>query len=142
MWFEMRSRFPPSCGIQNEWSTSWVRSKLGHVLWVPIVSSAPGDPAEARRVGTPLFWRPTAEQERVLEADFDDVMGAIGIGGIEGVTAHTGRWLQVRPKAQNSRARTIAFGAEGERIATVPRGFYLRARFTEAILVDPAATPD
>lgn len=140
------STFVCSIALQDadraEWSTSWVRSKLGHVLWVPVVTPEPGGVMTERVIGTPLFWQPTAEQERVLQGDFDDVMGAIGIGGIEGVTAYAGRWLQVRPKAQNSHARTMAYGAEGERIATVPRGFYLRARFTQAILRDPAALPE
>ena len=48
---------------------------------------------------------------------------------------------QLRPKAAHGRVRTTVAGAEGERIATVPRGFYLRARFTGAILADPAALP-
>jgi DNA mismatch repair protein MutH len=48
----------------------------------------------------------------------------------------------VRPKARHGSARTVAFGGEGEAIATVPRGFYLRARFTGAILADAAAVPD
>ena len=61
---------------------------------------------------------------------------------IEELTAHRGRWLQVRPKAAHGRVRTVAFGAEGEAIATIPRGFYLRTRFTGAILADLRALPD
>ena len=61
---------------------------------------------------------------------------------IEELTAHRGRWLQVRPKARDGSVRTIAWGSEGEAIATVPRGFYLRARFTAALLGDPSALPD
>jgi DNA mismatch repair protein MutH len=122
-----------------EWRTSWARQKLSHVLWVPIVHGGP-DPAEAR-VGTPVFWRPTPAQDDVLARDFDDAMGQIAIGGIEGLDARAGRWLQVRPKAATGRDRALAFGEEGQWIATVPRGFYLRARFTEAILRDPCALP-
>lgn len=120
-----------------EWATSWTRQKLAHVLWVPVHTDAAG----SRSVGRAVFWRPTATQEAVLQGDFDDVMGRIGIGDIESVTAHLGRWLQVRPKAADGAARTIAFGGEGERIDTVPRGFYLRARFTGALLRDPTAEP-
>jgi DNA mismatch repair protein MutH len=121
-----------------DWATSWVRAKLSHVLWVPLVAATAARP---RRVGPPLFWRPTPAQERGLAADFEDLMGLIGIGGIEEVTAHEGRWLQVRPKAASSRVRTVAFGPDGEWLATVPRGFYLRARFTGHLLRDPTATP-
>jgi DNA mismatch repair protein MutH len=119
-----------------EWATSWVRAKLAHVLWVPILTD------DESRIGATLLWRPTREQEAQLAADFDDLVGAIGMGGIEGLDARAGRWLQVRPKARDGRARTIAYGPDGERIATVPRGFYLRARFTGAILRDPQAMPE
>jgi DNA mismatch repair protein MutH len=125
----------------QEWETSWVRAKLACVLFVPLVESH-GAPWTSRRVGPALLWMPTAEQEEVLRADFDDVVGLVGVGRIEELTAHRGRWLQVRPKARDGSVRTVAFGAENEAIETVPRGFYLRARFTRAILVDANAVPD
>ena len=120
-----------------EWETSVARAKLGHVLFVPIVVDDAG--SSERRIGAPLFWRPTRRQEAVLRADFEDAMGVIGAGGIEALTARAGRWLQVRPKAASGSVRTISYGPEGEWIATVPRGFYLRASFTRALLEDPAA---
>lgn len=120
-----------------EWKRSWVRAKLSHVLWIPIVASTDG----VRRIGAPLFWQPTRAQEEILAADFDEIMGAIGIGGIERITARVGRWLQMRPKAADGTPRAVAFGPGNERIATVARGFYLRALFTGAILRDPKATP-
>src|SRR5262249_32967218 len=122
-----------------DWASSRARAKLSHVLWVP-VGSSPGAGGE-RRFGEPVFWRPTAEQERVLRDDFEELMGLSGIGRLEALSAHAGMALQVRPKAASGRSRTVAFGAEGERIATVPRGFYLRARFTAALLRDAAARP-
>jgi DNA mismatch repair protein MutH len=125
----------------QEWEESWVRAKLARVLFVPLVAGD-GEPWPARRIGEALLWSPTAEQDAVLRADFDDVVGLIGVGRIEELTAHRGRWLQVRPKAAHGRVRTIAWGAEGEAIATIPRGFYLRTRFTGALLRDPRALPD
>ncbi|WP_437746471.1 DNA mismatch repair endonuclease MutH [Sorangium sp. So ce302] len=123
-----------------EWETSRARAKLACVLWVPIIA-APGRPSEERRLGAPRLWQPTDAQERVLRADFEDLMGLIGIGAVEALTAHAGRWLQVRPKAASGRSRTLAFGRDGEMIAALPRGFYLRPSFTGAILSDPAAIP-
>jgi len=127
-----------------EWATSRARRKLAHVLFVPLE----GEPAEARaawRVGAARFWRPTAAQEEVLRADFDELMGLIGAGGVERLTAHAGRWLQVRPKAATSRSRTevpdFDLDGDGAYVAVLPRGFYLRARFTGALLRDPAAMP-
>jgi DNA mismatch repair protein MutH len=125
----------------QEWATSWVRAKLACVLWVPTLGASEL-PWPERTIGEPVLWSPTPEQEAVLRGDFDEVVGLVGIGRIEELTAHRGRWMQVRPKAAHGRVRTAAFGAEGERIETIPRGFYLRARFTGALLADPAALPD
>lgn len=124
-----------------DWSTSVARAKLGQVLFVPIVVGD-REPVESRRIGPSLLWRPTAAQEAVLRDDFETAMGAIGAGQVETLTARSGRWLQVRPKAATGRTRTISYGPEGEWIATVPRGFYLRASFTRALLRDPTALPD
>lgn len=122
------------------WETSVARAKTAHVLFVPVIGDGKRASHE-RLIGVPLFWRPTGEQEAILRADFEDAMGVIGSGGIEAITARAGRWLQVRPKAATGSVRTISFGPDGEWIATVPRGFYLRAAFTGAILRDPAALP-
>ena len=120
-----------------DWANSWVREKLAHVLWLPVVTRDEGP----RHFGSPLLWRPTPEQEQILHDDFDDIVGTIGAGGIESVTARLGRWLQLRPKAQDSHDRTLVLGPDGEWLATVPRGFYLRSRFTGALLRDPHALP-
>ncbi|MBX3198634.1 MAG: DNA mismatch repair endonuclease MutH [Labilithrix sp.] len=125
----------------QEWDTSWVRAKLARVLFVPLVGEH-GLAWQGRVVGAPLLWSPTPEQDDVLRGDFDDVVGLIGVGRIEELTAHRGRWLQVRPKARDGSARALAWGSDGEAIATVPRGFYLRARFTGALLSDPTSLPD
>jgi DNA mismatch repair protein MutH len=120
-----------------EWATSWARAKLSRVLWVPIEVAPDG----GRRIGRALIWSPTSEQESILAGDFDEILGRIGMGDIEGITARVGRWMQLRPKAANGRVRTAVPAADGEIVETVPRGFYLRAKFTGAILRDPAATP-
>ena len=120
-----------------EWATSWVRSKLSRVLWVPVIVDADG----AGVIGEAQLWSPTPEQDRVLAGDFEEIMGRVGVGDVEGVTARLGRWLQLRPKAAHGRVRTLVPAAEGRTVATVPRGFYLRALFTGAILRDPLAMP-
>jgi DNA mismatch repair protein MutH len=120
-----------------EWDESWVRAKLGRVLWVPVETRRDG----SRGVGEALLWSPTPAQQRVFAADFEEILGRVGAGGIEGLSARVGRWLQLRPKAAHGRVRTAAPGRDGDRVSTVPRGFYLRARFTGAILADPEAMP-
>jgi DNA mismatch repair protein MutH len=119
-----------------EWQTSWVRQKLMRVLFVPISDDS------TRMLGRALLWEPTSLQEEALQADFDDIMGLAGIGRIEDISAHIGKYLQLRPKARDGSPRALAFGADGERLRTVPRGFYLRARFTGAILRNPESLPD
>lgn len=123
-----------------DWDEAWVRRKLAAVLFVPIAGDAK-TPAEARRVGRPLLWSPTPAQEQVLRGDYDDIMGLVGVGRVEDVSAHLGRYLQLRPKGRDGAPRATVRGADGERIATVPRGFYLRASFTGALLADAAALP-
>ncbi len=112
-----------------EWSDSPVRHKLAHVLWVPIVGAG----AE-RRIGIPFFWQPSIDQDNQLRADFEEIVGMVAIGQIEGLTARVGRYLQARPKAAHGKVRTRAYGADGEPLYALPRGFYLRARFTRELV--------
>jgi DNA mismatch repair protein MutH len=120
-----------------DWASSALRAKLSHVLFVPLIE-ANGE----RTVGVPFFWRPCPQQQAILRADFDDLVGLIALGHIEAVTARLGRWLQLRPKAAHGRVRTHAWSADGEHIATIPRGFYLRARVTRALLENPRTLLD
>jgi DNA mismatch repair protein MutH len=117
----------------EEWDDSRLWRKLAHVLWVP-VEVHPDLPTHQRRLGTPLLWRPSAAEERMLREDWSMLVGRIGSEGIESITAHLGRVLQIRPKAANASVRAPATGPGGEPIQVMPRGFYLRARFTEQVL--------
>ncbi|MEO6574127.1 MAG: MutH/Sau3AI family endonuclease, partial [Polyangiaceae bacterium] len=85
-----------------EWESSWVRAKLGRVLWVPI-ETPKTSPWQERTVLEPLLWSPSPDEEAGLRADFEELMGMIAIGQIEALTARDGRWLQVRPKAATGR---------------------------------------
>ncbi|HEY8088759.1 MAG TPA: MutH/Sau3AI family endonuclease [Polyangiaceae bacterium] len=120
-----------------EWGSSWARRKLSRVLWVPLEVGRDG----ARTVGEARLWSPTPEQDAVLCGDFEEILGRVGLGDVEGVTARLGRWLQLRPKAAHGRVRTLVPAGDGELVSTVPRGFYLRTVFTGAILRDGSATP-
>jgi DNA mismatch repair protein MutH len=142
-WVPRESTFvcaaPLADADRAEWESSWVRAKLSRVLWIPI-ELGPGSEQRdhrdhtERRIGDPLLWSPSEEEERALADDFEEIVGRIGAGGIEAMTARVGRFLQLRPKAAHGRVRTSARTPDGEVVAVVPRGFYLRTRFTEAIL--------
>lgn len=117
-----------------EFETSWLRRKLACVLFVPILATERREPFDARIVGRAFVWSPNDEELAQLRADFEDIMGAIALGGAETLTARVGRILQARPKAATGAVRMSLVGPDGEPIETVPRGFYLRPTFTETLL--------
>lgn len=122
--------------VQNsgvKWENSHVRHKLSCVLWMPIEGSR-HIPLRERYIGAPILWKPTAEQERQLKQDWEELMDLIVLGKLEQITARIGEVMQLRPKGANSRAVTKGIGKNGEIIDTLPLGFYLRKEFTAQIL--------
>lgn len=115
------------------WETSHVRHKLSRVLWIPVEGDR-AIPLAQRRVGAPLLWSPSEEEDRMLRQDWEELMDMIVLGQVERITARHGAWLQIRPKAANSRALTEGIGEHGEPIMTLPRGFYLKKSFTAPLL--------
>lgn len=112
---------------------SRVWGKLKRVLWVPIDGDRAIAPAN-RRIGNGLLWSPSEDDRADLECDWHEIAGRIGRGDVELLSGHVGRFLQVRPKAKNARVRRRAIDRDGAYIDTLPRGFYLRARFTARLL--------
>ena len=124
---------PLDGSLAKQWEDSWVCRKLSAVLWVPIVVE-PDQPISRRRVLTPYLWRPDTTQSAQLRADWEGLAELIGMGAIWQMDAFKGDVLQLRPKAANKKDLVWAIDEEGEWVQTVPRGFYLRTRFTGAIL--------
>ncbi len=124
--------------VQNsgvKWENSHVRHKLSCVLWMPIEGSR-HIPLGERHIGAPILWKPTAEQERQLKQDWEELMDLIVLGKLDQITARIGEVMQLRPKGANSRSITKGIGRNGEVIETLPLGFYLRKAFTAGILND------
>ena len=119
--------------VGQRWQDSTVRLKLRRVLWMPVESGL-DLPLAARRFGLPRLWSPDAEQERVLRADWEEHMTLLATGRFDQLDARLGEYLQITPKAANSRALTFASDSGGTPGATLPRGFYLRPTFTHIIL--------
>ena len=122
--------------VQNsgvKWENSHVRHKLSCVLWMPIEGSR-HIPLRERHIGAPILWKPTAEQERQLKQDWEELMDYIVLGKLEQITARIGEVMQLRPKGANSKAITKGISKNGEVIDTLPLGFYLRKEFTAGIL--------
>jgi DNA mismatch repair protein MutH len=117
----------------QQWETSWVCRKLQHVLWVPIWAERRLALAD-RVIGQAFLWQPDAEQQQLLQQDWEELMELIVLGGIDQIRGAHGKALQLRPKAANSKALTSAVGSQGQPIQTLPRGFYLKTSFTHSIL--------
>ncbi len=124
---------PLTPDIDIQWDMSLVKRKLSRVLWVPVEADA-GIPLPARRVGTAFLWSPDRQQESVLHQDWEEFMDMIMMGELEQITARHGKYLQIRPKATNAEALRNGINMDGDKILTMPRGFYLRASFTSGIL--------
>ncbi|AKC32396.1 DNA mismatch repair endonuclease MutH [Candidatus Pantoea carbekii] len=115
------------------WENSYLRYKLKRVLWIPVEGNHSLELAK-RRIGQPLLWSPNKEENQKLHQDWEELMEIIALGKIDFLNSRYGEWLQIRPKAANSKALTPAIGENGEIIMTLPRGFYLRKNFTELLL--------
>lgn len=117
----------------SNWQTSNVKNKLQCVLWVPVEGER-HIPVAQRRIATPFLWQPSDTQNAMLQQDWEDLTELIALGKVETITARHGEVMQLRPKAASGQVLTEARDAEGNRIQTRPRGFYLRKQFTRLIL--------
>jgi DNA mismatch repair protein MutH len=115
------------------WQDSWVRRKLAHVLWVPIEADT-NIPIAERYVGNAWLWRPNNKQNTVLEHDWEELMDRIVLGEQSEITAKEGEYLQIRPKAANSKVLVNGISSSGANEKINPKGFYLRAVFTRQLL--------
>jgi DNA mismatch repair protein MutH len=118
---------------QQQWETSTCFAKLKRVLWIP-VEGAREIPYRERRIGLGFLWSPSLLEEAILKEDWNHLTTLIATGQLETLDARSGEYLQVRPKALDANALCYGYDAEGNKIKTLPRGFYLRSRFTAQIL--------
>jgi DNA mismatch repair protein MutH len=123
------------------WERSWVRAKLSHVLWVPVVTPDKASPWSARQIAEPFFWEPSASDAALLADDFAELLGTVAVAGVDAVSARRGKVLQLRPKAPTGSARARTVSEDGDESSSVPRGFYLRAAFTTGLLARARGTP-
>ncbi|CEK10725.1 DNA mismatch repair endonuclease MutH [Legionella hackeliae] len=118
---------------QQQWISSQCYAKLKRILWIPVE----GDktiPFEHRRIGHGFLWSPNETDESILSQDWHELTYMIGSGHLEKIDATIGQYLQIRPKAANAKSLCYGFDEGGNKILTLPRGFYLRSSFTTQIL--------
>ena len=117
---------------QETWQTSACLAKLKRILWIPVE----GDrqiPFLERRIGRAWLWSPSPEESIIFRTRLAELTSLMVLGQWDALDATLGHYLQVRPKAATGRALRAAYNDEGEVSLTLPRGFYLRARFTERL---------
>ncbi|VAX07214.1 DNA mismatch repair endonuclease MutH [hydrothermal vent metagenome] len=115
------------------WDSAWLRLKLQRVLWLPLEADT-RIPFAQRRLATALLWSPSTKQEALLKQDWEEHMDKICLGQLGNISARDGEVLQIRPKAAHSRVLCQTSGDDGAPAQTLPRGFYLRTKFTRDIL--------
>lgn len=118
---------------EQKWPTSQCYTKLKRILWIPIEGDRNIDYIH-RRIGRGFLWSPSAAQEKSLADDWHYLSSQIITGQLESLDSRSGEYLQVRPKAANGKSLCFAFDSEGNKATTLPRGFYLRSKFTSQIL--------
>jgi len=122
----------------TRWEDCWLRQKLSRVLFVPIVGDgAPGE----RLVGAPVLWSPTPEEEAALRRDWEELTELCVMGTLWQVDGRRGTVLQLRPKGADGDQRTWHLDEEGRWVAATPRAFYLRPKFTGAVLARALTMP-
>lgn len=125
--------------LGSSWEDSWVRHKLARVLWVPLTGEGP---VADRRVGSPVMWSPTSDEEALLRQDWEAFAHLVAMGELWQVHGRRGKVLQLRPKAADRHATTWALDEGGDWVQALPRGFYLRPAFTGAILARELMLPE
>lgn len=126
-------RAPAQVPPAARWHESLVWHKLRRVLWLPIEAAGPTE-LPRRRIGWAFLWSPSPAEEALLRADWEELTELLALGRRDEITAHLGQVLQLRPKAADAQAHSLAADADGVPAPIAPRGFYLRARFTQGLL--------
>jgi DNA mismatch repair protein MutH len=123
----------------ESWETSYARRKLARVLFVALEVPPGARSVGERRVAAVRLWSPTADQDRLLRADFELFARAyFRRGRAAEITGHLGAVMQVRPKGRNAADVRDAFDAAGNPTRVGKHGFYLRPAFVAAILSAPS----
>lgn len=116
------------------WETSQCWAKLRRVLWIPFEAD-PALPFTYRRIGKARLWTPALAEQQVLAQDWIDLTDLVAQGRLDELNARMGTYLQVRPKAADARSLCYGLNEHGQKILTLPRGFYLRSTFTASSIL-------
>ncbi len=119
--------------ISSSWENSLVKQKTSRILWVPIEANKEIS-IEHRRIGTPILWEPDLAISRALKQDWEELLENLALGNCQNLSAKSGQYLQLRPKAASSKQLIQIINHDGYKVSIVPKGFYLRSSLTKKIL--------
>jgi DNA mismatch repair protein MutH len=117
----------------RHWEQSRVWRKIAKILWVPIETDKT-KPLFNQRLGVPVFWSPQGYILKHLQEDWEELAELITLGHFDELNAHKGKYLQIRPKAANSKTFIQVVNHTGQTVSIVPKGFYLRTHLTQQIV--------
>jgi DNA mismatch repair protein MutH len=117
----------------QSFETSDCYLKLKQVLWITIDADVK-IPFVYRRIGPAILWSPSAADFAILKQDWQWFAYMIGTGKLAEIDGSVGECLQVRPKARYAKSLCYGLDEIGNFVLTLPRGFYLRAKFTQSIV--------
>ncbi len=116
--------------VEERWEESTLLSYLEHVLFIPVVGSLKATPQGECVVGTPLYWRPNAEQLEGISVEWHRYRDLIENGDADRLpTARQTRYIHVRPHARNAADRDAAPGG-----SHIKKSFWLNKPFVAEIL--------
>lgn len=116
-----------------DWQNSPVNKKTKQILWIPLEAD-PSIPLNERKIANPILWERELETECIFKQDWQELTENLAVGNFANTSAKSGVYLQLRPKAANSKNFIKVLDQEGYDTFIVPRGFYLRANFTKKLL--------
>lgn len=116
---------------ERVWRESRVYKKMAHILWFPYLEAPL---ISQRKLATPILWHMPPDIEQILKQDWEELTEYIHFGQVEKLSAYLGTYLQIRPKAANSKTLIQVLNDKGEKISIVPKGFYIRSQMTKLIL--------
>jgi len=123
----------PIPNSESQWEHSRVWRKMAKMLIIPIESDK-SKPLFSQRIGAPILWSPPRPIEMQLRQDWEELTELIMLGHFELLSAHQGKYLQIRPKAPNAKTFVKVVNSQGQTISIVPKGFYLRSILTQKII--------
>lgn len=90
--------------VTETWEDSDLKSRLGRILFVPVIGPSRETPVRDRVLGRPFFWSPTDAELESIGREWERYRAAIEAGQAADLpTAAQTTFIHVRPHGQDSR---------------------------------------